>query len=82
MLNNTTKSIAILPVIILELKSWTHFYPLRNSNEPGEITQEHTEQVINDAKNSVKIQKVWNVVVFAWYSASFIIDNQDDIHNL
>lgn len=56
--------------------------PSEIPNEPGEITQEHTEQVINDAKNSVKIQKgLERCRILHGIPHHFIIDNQDDIHN-
>ena len=56
--------------------------PSETPNEPGEITQEHIEQVINDAKNSVKIQKgLERFRILHGIPHNFVIDNQDDIHN-
>ncbi|MEN6445730.1 MAG: cell division protein FtsA [Candidatus Cloacimonas sp.] len=56
--------------------------PSEIPNEPGEITEEHIEQVINDAKNSVKIQKgLERFRILHGIPHNFVIDNQDDIHN-
>ena len=56
--------------------------PTETPNEPGEITLEHVEQVINDAKNSVKIQKgLERFRILHGLPHNFVIDNQDDIHN-
>jgi len=56
--------------------------PTETPNEPGEITLEHMEQVINDAKNSVKIQKGFERFrILHGIPHNFVIDNQDDIHN-
>lgn len=56
--------------------------PTESPNEPGEITVEHMEQVINDAKNSVKIQKGFERFrILHGIPHNFVIDNQDDIHN-
>jgi len=56
--------------------------PTETPNEPGEITLEHVEQVINDAKNSVKIQKGFERFrILHGIPHNFVIDNQDDIHN-
>lgn len=56
--------------------------PTETPNEPGEITLEHVEQVINDAKNSVKIQKGFERFrILHGLPHNFVIDNQDDIHN-
>ncbi|HPB18714.1 MAG TPA: cell division protein FtsA [Candidatus Cloacimonas sp.] len=56
--------------------------PSATPNEPGEITEEHIEQVINDAKNSVKIQKgLERFRILHGIPHNFVIDNQDDIHN-
>ena len=66
----------------------THFgdgrisIPTETPNEPGEITLDHVEQVINDAKNSVKIQKGFERFrILHGIPHNFVIDNQDDIHN-
>jgi cell division protein FtsA len=56
--------------------------PTETPNEPGEITLHHVEQVINDAKNSVKIQKGFERYrILHGLPHNFVIDNQDDIHN-
>ncbi|MCK9309387.1 MAG: cell division protein FtsA [Candidatus Cloacimonetes bacterium] len=56
--------------------------PTETPNEPGEITLDHVEQVINDAKNSVKIQKGFERYrILHGIPHNFVIDNQDDIHN-
>lgn len=56
--------------------------PSDNPNEPGEITIDHIEQVINDAKNSVKIQKGFERhKILHGIPHDYIIDSQDDIHN-
>ncbi|MDZ4182388.1 MAG: cell division protein FtsA [Candidatus Cloacimonadaceae bacterium] len=56
--------------------------PTLSPNEPGEISIEHVEQVINDAKNSVKIQKGFErSKILHGIPQCFIIDGQDDIHN-
>jgi len=56
--------------------------PTLSPNEPGEISQEHVDQVINDAKNSVKIQKGFErSKILHGIPQSFVIDGQDDIHN-
>ncbi|MDD2229080.1 MAG: cell division protein FtsA [Candidatus Cloacimonetes bacterium] len=56
--------------------------PTETPNEPGEITLDHMEQVINDAKNSVKIQKGFERFrILHGIPHNFVIDNQDDIHN-
>jgi len=56
--------------------------PSEVPNEPGEITMEHVEQVINDAKNSVKIQKGFERFrILHGIPHNFIIDSQDDIQN-
>ncbi|PKN74085.1 MAG: cell division protein FtsA [Candidatus Cloacimonetes bacterium HGW-Cloacimonetes-3] len=56
--------------------------PTETPNEPGEITLDHVEQVINDAKNSVKIQKGFERFrILHGLPHNFVIDNQDDIHN-
>jgi cell division protein FtsA len=56
--------------------------PTLSPNEPGEIDQDHVDQVINDAKNSVKIQKGFErSKILHGIPQSFVIDGQDDIHN-
>lgn len=56
--------------------------PTDTPNEPGEITLEHVEQVIADAKNSVKIQKGFERhKILHGIPHDYIIDSQDDIRN-
>lgn len=56
--------------------------PTLGPNEPGEILMEHIDQVINDAKNSIKIQKGFErSKILHGLSQSFVIDGQDDIRN-
>lgn len=56
--------------------------PTSSPNEPGEIAQEHVDQVINDAKNGIKIQKGYErSKILHGIPQSFVIDGQDDIHN-
>ncbi|MCB5267922.1 MAG: cell division protein FtsA [Candidatus Cloacimonetes bacterium] len=56
--------------------------PSEVPNEPGEIDLEHVEQVINDAKNSVKIQKGFERhKILHGIPHDYIIDSQDDIRN-
>jgi cell division protein FtsA len=56
--------------------------PVINQNEPGEITQEHIDQVITDAKNSLKIQKGFErAKILHGIPQGYVIDGQDDIHN-
>ena len=51
-------------------------------NEPGEISQDHVDQVINDAKNGIKILKGYErATILHGIPQSFVIDGQDDIHN-
>ncbi len=51
-------------------------------NEPGEIDEEHVQQVISDAKNSVKIQKGFErSKILHGLPQSFVIDGQPDIRN-
>ncbi len=53
-----------------------------NGNEPGEITQTHIDQVINDAKNSIKIMPGnENLEIIHGIPQFFDIDNQDGITN-
>jgi cell division protein FtsA len=56
--------------------------PTDTPNEPGDIDIEHVEQVINDAKNSVKIQKGFERhKILHGIPHDYIIDSQDDIRN-
>jgi len=56
--------------------------PTETPNEPGEISIDHVEQVINDAKNSVKIQKGFERhKILHGIPHDYIIDSQDDIRN-
>lgn len=56
--------------------------PSDSLNEPGEILPEHLEQVINDAKNSVKIQKGFERhKILHGIPHDYIIDNQENIRN-
>lgn len=56
--------------------------PGESADEPGEILPEHLEQVINDAKNSVKIQKGYERHrILHGLPHDYIIDSQDDIRN-
>lgn len=51
-------------------------------NEPGEIDAEHVEQVIEDAKNSIKIQKGFErSKILHGLPQSFVIDGQANIKN-
>ena len=56
--------------------------PSGSPNEPGEISQDHVDQVINDAKNGIKILKGYErATILHGIPQSFVIDGQDDIHN-
>ncbi len=56
--------------------------PTLSPNEPGEIDQEHVDQVIADARNSVKIQKGFErSKILHGIPQCYVIDGQDDIHN-
>ena len=56
--------------------------PTSNPNEPGEIVQEHVDQVIADARNSVKIQKGFErSQILHGIPQSFVIDGHNDIRN-
>ena len=56
--------------------------PTASPNEPGEIDQAHVDQVINDAKNSVKIQKGFErSQILHGIPQGYVIDGQDDIRN-
>jgi len=56
--------------------------PSISSNEPGEITGEHLEQVIEESKNIVKIQKgVERCRILHSIPQSYAIDGHEDIHN-
>lgn len=52
------------------------------SNMPSEITQDHITQVINDAKNSVKVQKGFErLQILHGLPQYFDIDDQKEIYN-
>jgi cell division protein FtsA len=52
------------------------------SNAPSEITEEHIAQVINDAKNSVKVQKGFErLQILHGLPQYFDIDDQKEIYN-
>ncbi|MBM4403613.1 MAG: cell division protein FtsA [Candidatus Cloacimonetes bacterium] len=56
--------------------------PGSHTNEPGEILPEHVEQVIEDAKKSLKIQKGFERLrILHGIPQSFEIDGQGDIRN-
>ncbi len=56
--------------------------PTSSPNEPGEIDQAHVDQVINDAKNSIKIQKGFErSQILHGIPQGYVIDGQDDISN-
>ncbi len=56
--------------------------PTLNPNEPGEIEQSHVDQVINDAKNGIKIQKGFErSQILHGIPQGYVIDGQDDIRN-
>ncbi len=56
--------------------------PTSNPNEPGEIGQEHLDQVIADARNSVKIQKGYErSQILHGIPQSYVIDGHNDIRN-
>ncbi len=57
--------------------------PKSETNEPGEISQEHLDQVISDAKNkSNSILKGFDRLhILHGIPQNYIIDGQDDIHN-
>ncbi len=56
--------------------------PGSHTNEPGEILLEHVEQVIEDAKKSLKIQKGFDRLrILHGIPQSFEIDGQCDIRN-
>jgi len=56
--------------------------PTSSPNEPGEIVQEHMDQVIADARNSVKIQKGFErSQLLHGIPQSFVIDGHNDIRN-
>lgn len=51
-------------------------------NEPGEITQEHMDQVIQDARNSLKIQKGYERMrILHGIPQGFVIDGHNNIRN-
>ncbi len=52
------------------------------SNEPAEITQEHIAHVVNDARNSFKIQKGFErMQILHSFPQFFDIDDQKEIYN-
>jgi cell division protein FtsA len=52
------------------------------SNEPSEITEDHIFQVVNDAKNSVKVQKGFErLQILHGIPQYFDIDDQNEIFN-
>ena len=56
--------------------------PTTGPNEPGEIDQEHVDQVINDAKKGAKLTKGFErSEILHGIPQGFVIDGQDDIHN-
>ena len=56
--------------------------PSISSNEPGEITSEHLEQVIEESKNIVKIQKgLDRCKILHSIPQSYAIDGHEDIFN-
>lgn len=53
-----------------------------HSNEPSEITEDHIAQVINDAKNSIKVQKgLERLQILHGIPQYFDIDDQNEIFN-
>ncbi|MBW6513894.1 MAG: cell division protein FtsA [Candidatus Syntrophosphaera sp.] len=56
--------------------------PTTSPNEPGEIDQEHVDQVIADARNSVKIRQGFErAQILHGIPQGYVIDGQDDIRN-
>ncbi len=56
--------------------------PSISANEPGEITPEHLEQVIEESKNIVKIQKGFERCrILHSIPQSYAIDGHEDIYN-
>ncbi|HOY84843.1 MAG TPA: cell division protein FtsA, partial [Candidatus Syntrophosphaera sp.] len=56
--------------------------PAASPNEPGEIAQEHVDQVIADARNGVKIQKGFErSQILHGIPQGFVIDGHNDIRN-
>lgn len=56
--------------------------PSISANEPGEITAEHLEQVIEESKNIVKIQKGFERCrILHSIPQSYAIDGHEDIYN-
>lgn len=54
--------------------------PTSSPNEPGEIIQEHVDQVIADARNGVKIQKGFErSQILHGIPQSYVIDGHNDI---
>jgi cell division protein FtsA len=53
-----------------------------HANAPSEITQDHITQVINDAKNSVKVQKGFErLQIMHGLPQYFDVDDQQEIYN-
>ncbi|MCB5247672.1 MAG: cell division protein FtsA [Candidatus Cloacimonetes bacterium] len=56
--------------------------PASSPNEPGEIAQEHVDQVIADARNGVKIQKGFErCQILHGIPQGYVIDGHNDIRN-
>ncbi len=56
--------------------------PTSSPNEPGEIVQEHVDQVIADARNGVKIQKGFErSQILHGIPQGYVIDGHNDIRN-
>ena len=56
--------------------------PSISSNEPGEITEEHLEQVIEESQNIVKIQKANDrCKILHSFAQGYTIDGHEDIRN-
>lgn len=56
--------------------------PSVSPNEPGEITSEHIEQVIEESRNIVKIQKANDRCrILHSFPQSYSIDGHEDFHN-
>lgn len=56
--------------------------PTASPNEPGEIVQDHVDQVIADARNGVKIQKGFErSQILHGIPQGFVIDGHNDIRN-
>ena len=56
--------------------------PSSSPDEPGEITQEHMDQVIEDARNSLKIQKGFERArILHGIPQGYVIDGHNNIRN-